>query len=45
MICMSSARKFYSRKYDLDEVVLEIFKSHDLYIMPPTDIDPPHNYK
>lgn len=36
---------FYARKYDLDEVILDIFKSHDIYIMPPLDIDPTQNFK
>lgn len=35
---------FYSRSYKLDEVVLEIFKNHDLYILPPLDIDPAPNF-
>lgn len=36
---------FYARKYNLDEIILEIFKNHDLYIMPPMDIDPKPNYR
>jgi hypothetical protein len=35
---------FYSRIYKLDEVIWEIFKNHDLYILPPMDIDPTPNY-
>lgn len=35
---------FYARKYNLDEIIVEIFKNHDLYIMPPLDIDPKPNY-
>lgn len=35
---------FYARRYKLDELILEIFKNHDLYIMPPLDIDPKPNF-
>jgi hypothetical protein len=35
---------FYARKFKLDEVIWDIFKNHDLYIMPPTDKDPTPNY-
>lgn len=35
---------FYSRRYKLDELVLEIFKNHDLYIIPPIDKDPTPNF-
>lgn len=35
---------FYARRYELDPVVLEIFKNHDLYIIPPTDRDSTPNY-
>jgi hypothetical protein len=35
---------FYQRKFDLDPIILEIFKNHDLYVMPPTDRDITPNY-
>lgn len=35
---------FYAQKYKLDELILEIFKKHDLYIMPPLDIEPKPNF-
>jgi hypothetical protein len=35
---------FYSRSYKLDEIIWEIFKNHDLYILPPLDIDPTPNF-
>ena len=36
---------FYARKYKLDEIIWEIFKNHDIYIMPPMDIDAKPNYQ
>lgn len=35
---------FYARAYKLDEIIWDIFKGHDLYIIPPMDIDPTPNY-
>ncbi|MEQ1604788.1 MAG: hypothetical protein ABL999_07950 [Pyrinomonadaceae bacterium] len=35
---------FYQRKFDLDPIIHEIFKNHDLYIMPPKDRDATPNY-
>lgn len=35
---------FYARKYNLDELILNIFKAQDLYIIPPTEPDPKPNY-
>ena len=35
---------FYGRKFNLDSIVLEIFKNQDLYIIPPTDKDPSPNF-
>jgi hypothetical protein len=35
---------FYARAYKLDEIIWEIFKNHDLYIIPPLDIDPKLNF-
>ena len=36
---------FYQRKFNLDSIVLEIFKNQDLYVMPPVDKDPTPNYQ
>ncbi|HQU84099.1 MAG TPA: hypothetical protein PKY59_13275 [Pyrinomonadaceae bacterium] len=36
---------FYSRKYKLDEIISEIFKRQDLYIMPPMETDPNPNFR
>ncbi|MBX7171430.1 MAG: hypothetical protein K1X72_10785 [Pyrinomonadaceae bacterium] len=36
---------FYSRKFNLDPIVLEIFKNRDFYLIPPTEIEPKPNYQ
>lgn len=36
---------FYHRIFEIDEVVREIWKNHDVVIIPPTDSDPTPNYK
>lgn len=36
---------FYQRKFNLDSIILEIFKNQDLYIMPPIDKEPIPNYQ
>ncbi len=38
------SKVFYSRKFKLDVVVQEIFKNHDLFIIPPIEKDPTPNY-
>ena len=35
---------FYARKFQLDNVVLEVFKNHDLFIIPKIEADPTPNY-
>jgi erythromycin esterase-like protein len=35
---------FYRDKFEFSSNVLEIFKNHDLYLMPPLDKDPTPNY-
>lgn len=36
---------FYHRRFEVDEVVLDIWKNHDIVIIPPIDSDPTPNYK
>ena len=35
---------FYQRKFDLNPIILEIFKNQDLYVIPPIDRDATPNY-
>lgn len=35
---------FYRRQFNLDSIVLEIFKNQDLYIIPPIDKEPSPNF-
>ncbi|MEJ7862341.1 MAG: hypothetical protein WKF90_11990 [Pyrinomonadaceae bacterium] len=35
---------FYRRQFNLDSIILEIFKNQDLYIIPPTDKDSSPNF-
>jgi hypothetical protein len=35
---------FYARRYKLDEIIWDIFKGYDLYIIAPFDIDPTPNF-
>ncbi len=35
---------FYHRRFEIDEVVREIWKNHDLFIIPKLDTDPTPNY-
>lgn len=37
-------RVFYFREFKMDDVVLEIFRNHDLFIIPKTERDPTPNY-
>mgnify|MGYP006888931436 CR=1 FL=1 len=36
-------RVFYSREYKLEELILNIFKGYDIYLIPPVDIEPTLN--
>lgn len=36
---------FYHRRYSMDDIVLEIFKNHDLFVIPKLEKDPTPNYQ
>jgi hypothetical protein len=36
---------FYHRRFKIDEVLLDLFRRYDLYIIPPAESDPTPNYK
>lgn len=38
------SKVFYNRAFKLDEIILELFKNYDWFIMPPLDFDPVPNY-
>jgi hypothetical protein len=38
------SKVFYNRAFKLDEIILELFKNYDWFIMPPIDFDPVPNY-
>ncbi|MBK9425498.1 MAG: hypothetical protein IPN54_15420 [Bacteroidetes bacterium] len=38
------SKVFYNRAFKLDEIILEIFKNYDWFIMPPLDTDAAPNY-
>jgi len=35
---------FYQRKFKLDEIVLELFKNHDFFIIPKLEVEPTENF-
>lgn len=36
---------FYARKFKMDEIIWDIFRNHDFYLIAPTDIDPKPNFQ
>lgn len=36
---------FYHRRFSMDDIVLEIFKNHDLFVIPKLEKDPTPNYQ